>query len=790
MESQVAKKSTYKLQNNHFEERAISEAVILLPYFFYLPFLYCLSVLPVVSIDGEFYVIITFLLKIFSVIEICFTLNLIDVTMAEVLREGWLTKSPPEWKFWTSKWKPRYFVLQVGQTDGQTQLKYYTDEEKTRLRGSINLDRCEQVDAYLTYTYKNRIRYQWIFDIRIPKRVYYLVAGNENEMNAWVNDLCCVCNLQREQNPEPDMEDNQYPDHELISLGTCSESVRQVNGAEDWIRNSNDISNSNISNVGKQTNQMASNGTFGRTIAVQGYIPLTDCISGPPRPKHLQKNAERKAFSELPPTHPPPPLPFVSSPNKSPSAVASCEKDVKKEDSSSISACSLSNLTLSPLRSGDDVRAPPPRPPKRSALQSSVGNMYENEEATEETSDFSFYDRPLPPCSLFSSLPRAGKNYTGARSGRVSSLQNQSFGTLPRSGKCQTQTSTELNNAASCTLSDLSVSSSNCSSLNMLGLSPPTSASLDYCNLLQQQSGGGFVVDHQLVNNNTAALSSGADNGSNWNESKYPPSDLPPEVRRELKPTNRQKNAHFNGRPLQTIPLSLDAQPRLPYRLTRTNANRGARSAIKAADDGASAIDLSRQVSFSKKHLSGAEAAQLVAKTKYGSVVNVPALKNCNIRMPVVAENTTFFDPYEARVFKNASSYGRVTADVVELEEPSGCRRMEYVEVGGMGEAGTPSPTYNNLPSPFIFASSLHSSASGVVGVGSGSNTGASGGGGGGVGGSSVQNSCPSKTSYVLISQEKTQGLLKTKSEQDNMYKTGTLERNKLGSAVLAMSKR
>ncbi|KRX48433.1 Protein daughter of sevenless [Trichinella murrelli] len=754
MESQVAKKSTYKLQNNHFEERAISE-----------------------------------------VIEICFTLNLIDVTMAEVLREGWLTKSPPEWKFWTSKWKPRYFVLQVGQTDGQTQLKYYTDEEKTRLRGSINLDRCEQVDAYLTYTYKNRIRYQWIFDIRIPKRVYYLVAGNENEMNAWVNDLCCVCNLQREQNPEPDMEDNQYPDHELISLGTCSESVRQVNGAEDWIRNSNDISNSNISNVGKQTNQMASNGTFGRTIAVQGYIPLTDCISGPPRPKHLQKNAERKAFSELPPTHPPPPLPFVSSPNKSPSAVASCEKDVKKEDSSSISACSLSNLTLSPLRSGDDVRAPPPRPPKRSALQSSVGNMYENEEATEETSDFSFYDRPLPPCSLFSSLPRAGKNYTGARSGRVSSLQNQSFGTLPRSGKCQTHTSTELNNAASCTLSDLSVSSSNCSSLNMLGLSPPTSASLDYCNLLQQQSGGGFVVDHQLVNNNTAALSSGADNGSNWNESKYPPSDLPPEVRRELKPTNRQKNAHFNGRPLQTIPLSLDAQPRLPYRLTRTNANRGARSAIKAADDGASAIDLSRQVSFSKKHLSGAEAAQLVAKTKYGSVVNVPALKNCNIRMPVVAENTTFFDPYEARVFKNASSYGRVTADVVELEEPSGCRRMEYVEVGGMGEAGTPSPTYNNLPSPFIFASSLHSSASGVVGVGSGSNTGASGGGGGGgggvgVGGSSVQNSCPSKTSYVLISQEKTQGLLKTKSEQDNMYKTGTLERNKLGSAVLAMSKR
>ncbi|XP_003366436.1 dual specificity protein phosphatase 8 [Trichinella spiralis] len=136
-----------------------------------------------------------------------------------------------------------------------------------------------------------------------------------------------------------------------------------------------------------------------------------------------------------------------------------------------------------------------------------------------------------------------------------------------------------------------------------------------------------------------------------------------------------------------------------------------------------------------------------------------------------------------------------LTADVVELEEPSGCRRMEYVEVGGgMGEAGTPSPTYNNLPSPFIFASSLHSSASGVVGVGSGSSTGASGGGGGGggggVGGSSVQNSCPSKTSESQINQDRSQGLFNTKREQDYMNKNGTLERNKFGSAVLALSKR
>ncbi len=41
--------------------------------------------------------------------------------------------------------------------------------------------------------------YKWIFDVKLEKRQYYLVAANEQEMNAWVHDLCQVCNLEREE---------------------------------------------------------------------------------------------------------------------------------------------------------------------------------------------------------------------------------------------------------------------------------------------------------------------------------------------------------------------------------------------------------------------------------------------------------------------------------------------------------------------------------------------------------------------------------------------------------------
>lgn len=38
-------------------------------------------------------------------------------------------------------------------------------------------------------------RYQFMFNVKTPKRIYYLVAENEPDMNKWVDAICQVCGL-------------------------------------------------------------------------------------------------------------------------------------------------------------------------------------------------------------------------------------------------------------------------------------------------------------------------------------------------------------------------------------------------------------------------------------------------------------------------------------------------------------------------------------------------------------------------------------------------------------------
>ena len=48
-----------------------------------------------------------------------------------------------------------------------------------------------KVDTGLTYQ-SGRVSYQFMFDIKTPKRVYYLAADNEADMTAWVDWVCQV----------------------------------------------------------------------------------------------------------------------------------------------------------------------------------------------------------------------------------------------------------------------------------------------------------------------------------------------------------------------------------------------------------------------------------------------------------------------------------------------------------------------------------------------------------------------------------------------------------------------
>lgn len=113
----------------------------------------------------------------------------------EVVHEGYLVKSPPEKRILKAKWRQRWFVLRhSGLLPGQFILEYFTDSTCKKLKGKIDLDQCEQVDAGVAFEGK-KTNYQYMFDIRTPKRTYYLVAETESTMNKWVDCICSVCGL-------------------------------------------------------------------------------------------------------------------------------------------------------------------------------------------------------------------------------------------------------------------------------------------------------------------------------------------------------------------------------------------------------------------------------------------------------------------------------------------------------------------------------------------------------------------------------------------------------------------
>lgn len=112
----------------------------------------------------------------------------------EIVHEGMLKKSPPPKRLWRAKWRTRWFVLRSGELPGQYFLEYYTDSTRRKLKGKIDLDQCDQVDAGITFA-NRKSEYKYMFDIKTPKRVYYLCAETEQEMNRWVDCVCHVCGL-------------------------------------------------------------------------------------------------------------------------------------------------------------------------------------------------------------------------------------------------------------------------------------------------------------------------------------------------------------------------------------------------------------------------------------------------------------------------------------------------------------------------------------------------------------------------------------------------------------------
>ncbi|XP_038216658.1 GRB2-associated-binding protein 3 isoform X2 [Zerene cesonia] len=118
-----------------------------------------------------------------------------------IVLEGWLTKSPPSRRIFKTKWRRRWFILrQSGELPGQYYLEYFSDRNRRRIKGSINLDLCEQVDAGLHMSRSGngilnpRMR-GCVFSLQTHTRTFHMEADCESEMEKWVDAICRVCGL-------------------------------------------------------------------------------------------------------------------------------------------------------------------------------------------------------------------------------------------------------------------------------------------------------------------------------------------------------------------------------------------------------------------------------------------------------------------------------------------------------------------------------------------------------------------------------------------------------------------
>ncbi|KAL1506329.1 hypothetical protein ABEB36_005715 [Hypothenemus hampei] len=110
-----------------------------------------------------------------------------------------------------------------GDIPGQYILTYYTNRNCTKPKGVIDLDRCEQVDLGLKLEKRN-LKFDHIFGIKTPSRIYYLAADTEEEMKSWVTCICRVCGL-KSANEEEDIGMPMNPDIEITEESVDSKSA-------------------------------------------------------------------------------------------------------------------------------------------------------------------------------------------------------------------------------------------------------------------------------------------------------------------------------------------------------------------------------------------------------------------------------------------------------------------------------------------------------------------------------------------------------------------------------------
>ncbi|XP_022918658.1 protein daughter of sevenless [Onthophagus taurus] len=175
----------------------------------------------------------------------------------DIICEGWLVKSPPSKRIWRARWRKRWFTLSPGEFPQQYILTYYSDKNYRKLKGFIDLSHCEQVDVGFKLDDRRICDMQHIFAIKTEKRIYYLAAETETELQNWTRYVCDVCGL------KPTNGDDGVEAHSVIDepLTNATDHHDHQNMVQLELRNT--LETPPIS-----------------PVSTSPYIPISECITG------------------------------------------------------------------------------------------------------------------------------------------------------------------------------------------------------------------------------------------------------------------------------------------------------------------------------------------------------------------------------------------------------------------------------------------------------------------------------------------------------------------------------
>jgi len=112
-----------------------------------------------------------------------------------VIHEGWLTKSPPlenQKSIFKARWRKRWVVLLQGELADQFSIKYFTDQSKSKLKGTINLKHCMGISSNLILESERKSQ-AYMFSLNTPDRVYHFSSDNKQLTQTWLEIISNAC---------------------------------------------------------------------------------------------------------------------------------------------------------------------------------------------------------------------------------------------------------------------------------------------------------------------------------------------------------------------------------------------------------------------------------------------------------------------------------------------------------------------------------------------------------------------------------------------------------------------